>query len=1122
MRFVKGKLVSAMMLALLLTGILALAFNVRPAEASGTIYIRADGSIDPPDAPLSTFDNVTYTLTGNITSDAYGIVVERSNIKIDGAGHTLQGKGGGFGFRLDGSYAAVNNVTIKRTNIKEFSGGISLLRSSNNSITGNNITNNNYDGGIRAELSNNNILCENNVTNNSGYGIRLESLSSNSSITGNNIVGNNWDGVYLSGSLNNTIIGNNIANNQRGIVLSSSNNNTITTNNVTNSAEIGICLYSSSYNVLRGNRMTGNKYNFEVMGYDLSNFNQDVDVSNTADGKPIYYWVNKQNVRVPADAGYVALVDCANIRAENLDTKNNCEGVLLAHTEDSVIEENNMTSNQYGILLCFSSKNNTIVRNNIRNNNYGIRLSNSSQNTVSENNVTNTKYNGVYLSDSSDNTLIGNNITGNSGSGILFYPSSNNTVSQNNIINNVLYGISLVGSCSNNTLSENNISYNGYFGIDLSESSNNTASENNITNNFGGILLESSSNNSIYHNSFVDNSWHPQALSYDSNNVWDDGYPSGGNYWSDYTGVDLNRGYYQNVSGSDGIGDTPYVIDTGNQDRYPLMSSVDTDGDGLYDQWEKYGIDVNGDGTMDLDLPAMGANWEYKDLFLEIDYMGSNGTHDHKPDQNAINDVVTAFRNAPVNNPNGTNGIALHILVDEEIPHQNVINVVLPPGPPPQAWPDFDAIKNNRFGNLAQRNDPNILAAKRMAYRYCLFIHQWAWWNGAAWVPTDSSGIAELPGNDFIVSLGEWFDQQGMATRDEQAGTLMHEFGHTLGLRHGGGDNINGKPNYLSIMSYSRQFSDFIPNRPLDYSRAKLPTLDEPNLDETVGIQGPLGGQTIHGPLFFNATSGRWQAYSAPSQGAIDWNRDRIIETGVAVNINDFRPVFRGPQDDTLGMLEGYDDWSNIQYNFRSTAEFADGVHVSVADQEITWEIVEQMRNTTVVGFHDIATLEIALSKTIVGQGYSLDVNVTVANQGHYTEIFNVTVYGNTTEIETQEITLASGESASVVIAWDTAGSAIGNYAMTVCATPVPDETDTADNNMTGGWILVTIPGDVDGDVVGGKYDVFLYDAVRLLACYGAKDGDPNFDPNCDIDNCGKVSLFDAVILLSRYGQKYP
>jgi len=100
-------------------------------------------------------------------------------------------------------------------------------------------------------------------------------------------------------------------------------------------------------------------------------------------------------------------------------------------------------------------------------------------------------------------------------------------------------------------------------------SNNNRISGNNITNHYDGIWLHSS-NNRFYHNNFVSNT--DQVYSYESINVWDDGYPSGGNYWSDYTGVDLYSGPNQNEPGSDGIGDTPYVIDVDNQDRYPFMN----------------------------------------------------------------------------------------------------------------------------------------------------------------------------------------------------------------------------------------------------------------------------------------------------------------------------------------------------------------------------------------------------------------------------------------------------------------------------------------------------------------------------------------------------------------------
>jgi parallel beta-helix repeat protein len=101
--------------------------------------------------------------------------------------------------------------------------------------------------------------------------------------------------------------------------------------------------------------------------------------------------------------------------------------------------------------------------------------------------------------------------------------------------------------------------------IALLYSHNNTLSENNITNNTGGVYLDHANNNKLFHNNFMNN--FVQVKCVDSNSVWDNDYPSGGNYWSDYTGVDVNN---------DGLGDTPYVIDENNIDRHPLVAPFRT------------------------------------------------------------------------------------------------------------------------------------------------------------------------------------------------------------------------------------------------------------------------------------------------------------------------------------------------------------------------------------------------------------------------------------------------------------------------------------------------------------------------------------------------------------------
>ena len=173
----------------------------------------------------------------------------------------------------------------------------------------------------------------------------------------------------------------------------------------------------------------------------------------------------------------------------------------------------------------------------------------------------------------------------------------------------------------------------------------------------------------------------------------------------------------------------------------------------------------------------------------------------------------------------------------------------------------------------------------------------------------------------------------------------------------------------------------------------------------------------------------------------------------------------------------------------------------------------------------DVAVVDINLYKTIVGEGYSAFINVTVENQADLTCTFNVTVYadlnvttiGDEIIIGLQNVTLTGGNSTIITFVWNTTGTVHGNYTISAYATPLPAEADLEDNTYIDNWIIVTIPGDVDGD-----FDVDLFDAVKLLKCYGAKKGQPSYDPHCDIDGDGDIDLFDAIILLKHYGQKDP
>ncbi|MGB9023132.1 MAG: CARDB domain-containing protein, partial [Candidatus Bathyarchaeia archaeon] len=171
---------------------------------------------------------------------------------------------------------------------------------------------------------------------------------------------------------------------------------------------------------------------------------------------------------------------------------------------------------------------------------------------------------------------------------------------------------------------------------------------------------------------------------------------------------------------------------------------------------------------------------------------------------------------------------------------------------------------------------------------------------------------------------------------------------------------------------------------------------------------------------------------------------------------------------------------------------------------------------------HDVAVIDILTSKSgctpmpTLGQGYSMKINVTVANQGDKPEVFNVTLYANTSVIGIQSIALDPAESATLTFVWDSAGWAMGNYTISAVADTVPGEEATDDNTLNDGFIFVTLPGDIDGD-----RDVDIFDIVRMAGVYGVKYPNPRYNPNCDLDNDGDIDIFDVVAAAGNYGKSW-
>jgi len=482
---VKGKCVNKIVALLLMVVLIVQVFicstmvlDIRPAKAdSSTIYIRADGSIEPTTPQISSSDNVTYALTGNLSSS---IVVEKDNITIDGNAYALVGDQilNSRGIDLSGR----TNVTVTNVGIMAFYCGIFLNSSLNDVVRGNYLINNGwYDHGFGISLisSSNNTISENEVKHDWVTGTAY--------------------GITLDHSPNNTLIGNTIVNSVFGILLSLSPSN-ILANNTMNCPILDA--------------------DFAVVGSSLLEYENYVDSSNTVGGKPIYYWIDRQGLTVPSDAGCVVLVNCTGILVQNLNLTGNNPSICLAYTTNCTITRNEVSMATAGIMLYYSS-----------------------DNVISKNKV----------SSHWGNSWIG---------GICLISSDSNVIFGNEIKETMNYSI-----------------WYSNGGMWLDSSSHNEIYENTITTYHRGIFLNSSVDNMVYHNNFINST--QQAYSLNSVNIWDDGYPSGGNYWTDYDGSDTYSGIYQNETGSDGIGDTPYVVNANNRDNYPLIIPLVAVGDSI-------------------------------------------------------------------------------------------------------------------------------------------------------------------------------------------------------------------------------------------------------------------------------------------------------------------------------------------------------------------------------------------------------------------------------------------------------------------------------------------------------------------------------------------------------------
>ncbi len=459
----------------------------------------------------------------------------------------------------------------------------------------------------------------------------------------------------------------------------------------------------------------------------------------------------------------------------------------------------------------------------------------------------------------------------------------------------------------------------------------------------------------------------------------------------------------------------------------------DRDGDGIPDAIENNGV-RRPDGSLVADL---GSSPCRPSVVVWIDYMtGAADTHSHKPKPEAIAMVRKAFDEAPIDkgacpyggNPKTTGADYVH-LEGKPLAEQTVMTF---------RRRDGDTIvPDSGFLAAKQENFPGEL---RPYAHYAIFAHDHTAGSSSSGLCCDDDGERK----DFLVTLGSWRstcvtaepdgtldtapqdddvrigetidvgpdldcdttatsgDEQwlnvGTGAADarvgtvlDQAGTLMHELGHALGLGHGGDEKVNYKPNHLSVMNYSLQGGiprgatppgAATPPRFVDYSRDALASLDKGRLKESTGIASGLTDWTR---FVDPAGTQRWTS----AAGAIDWDWSGGIDNGsercsdgtsncVAVDLNSNNDAEEKP-----AVLKGFNDWAGLKYRAIDSPT-VDESNAAGHPQTRERNFVEAMRSD--LGFSaffdpDLAAKKVA-DKTVAEGGDEITYSVTLRNVG--------------------------------------------------------------------------------------------------------------------------------------------
>jgi len=545
-------------------------------------------------------------------SGRYGIYLVGVRIESSIADFSVQGSGSD-GVRADYSDLNIKNVTITDNGVR----GIYFVHGKSFAIRNSTIDGNGDGGVIYYDNANADAIVEDNtIINNVGSGIHIGLIEGKSAIIKNNEIDNNAgsssDGIRVgiagSGGLmtikNNPVIGSG----RYGIYLTGVRTGSsiadfsvqgsgldgiradysdlnIENVTITNNGVRGIYFVHGKSFAIRNSIINGNGGG-GVIYYDNANGDAIVEdntiINNVGSGIHIGLIEGKsaiiKNNEIDNNAGsssdgiYVGIAGSGGL----MTIKNNPVidsgryGIYLTgvRTGSSIEDFSVQGSGSDGIRSDYSNlnmENITITDNDAR----GIYFVHGKSLTIRDCTINDNNGGIIYYDAANDNAIVeDSNIINNVGSGIhiILTEGKNATIKNNEIENNAgsssdgIY-VKIVGSGGVMSIDNNPVVGSGRYGIYLTGAKDSVIVNNNVSSNYHGIRLYSSSNNMIYHNNFINDI---NGLDNSDSNLWDNDYPSGGNYWSDYLGEDTDN---------DGIGNTPYNIDggAGALDRYPII-----------------------------------------------------------------------------------------------------------------------------------------------------------------------------------------------------------------------------------------------------------------------------------------------------------------------------------------------------------------------------------------------------------------------------------------------------------------------------------------------------------------------------------------------------------------------